>query len=110
MDFPIPENAHRVQDVKLSPWTIVPDADYCAMRFIAGTDPEVVANRVAFIEKTPRVRVQPHTNESEDWRNWHPAWKGDDGHCPVARGWCDQHLLAMGYEVPDALPYDDSML
>lgn len=107
---PLPTNAHKVQGIKVSPWTAVPDADYCAMRFIEGTDPNVIDNRVAFIEKTPRVRVQPASLLSEDWHNWHAGWKGEDGHCEVARGWCDQHLLAMGYDVPDPKPYDDSML
>jgi hypothetical protein len=64
---------------------------------------------VAFIEKTPRVRVKPF-NDKEDWKGWHQGWKGDDGWDPVAQGWCDTHLLTMGYEVPDPLPYDDSML
>lgn len=107
---PLPENAHHVNGIKVSPWTQLPDSEWCAMRYIEGTDPEDVANRVAFIEKTPRVRYLPPTEESEDWRNWHGAWKGDDGHCPAARGWCDTHLLALGYIVPDPMPFEDSML
>ena len=106
---PLPDNAQKVQGIRVSPWTAVPDAEYCAMRYIEGTDPEVIANRVAFVEKTPRVRFQPFS-ESEDFRNWHAGWKGDDGWDEVAQGWCDTHLLAMGYVVPDAKPYDDSML
>jgi hypothetical protein len=80
------------------------------MRYIEGTDPNVVANRVAFIEKTPRVRVQLCTNEQEDWRNWHCGWKGEDGWDKVAQGWCDSHLQTLCYDVPDPVPYDDSML
>lgn len=107
---PLPDNAHHVDSVRVSPWTVVPDADHCAMRYIEGTDPNVVANRVAFIEKTPRVRFQPFTNHCDDYQGWHPGWKGDDGFCEVARGWCDTHLQSMGYVVPDAMPYNDDML
>lgn len=106
---PIPTTAHKVNGARVSPWTPVPDADYCAMRYLEGTDPNEVSNRVAFIEKTPRVRIQPFTSV-DDWKNWHGGWKGDEGHDPVAQGWCDTHLLAMGYVVPEPLPYDDSML
>jgi hypothetical protein len=80
------------------------------MRVVEGADPAVVANRVAFIEKTPRVRFQPFNNPADDWRNWHQGWKGDDGWDEVAQGWCDAHLLTLGYVVPDVRPYDDSML
>ena len=107
---PLPENAHQVQGLRVSAWTADPDAPYCSMRFLEGTDPTAVANRVAFIEKTPRVRFQPFSNPSDDWKGWHQGWKGDDGWDAAAQGWCDQHLLAMGYVVPDAKPYDDSML
>lgn len=108
MFAPVPENAHKVEGIKLSPWTADPEAPYCSMRFIEGTDPHNIANRVAFIEKTPRVRVKPFSEEG-DWRNWHPGWKGDDGWDEVAQGWCDTHLQAMGYIVPNAKPYSDDM-
>lgn len=104
---PLPDHAINVQGVKLSPWTAVPDYPECAMRFIEGSDPMNVANRVAFIEKTPRVRIQPFDNLIEDCRNWHQGWKGDDGWCEVAQGWCDTHLQTLGYVVPDAKPYSD---
>lgn len=107
---PIPQDAARVEGVKLSPWTKDTDSDHCTMRFIEGTDPTQLENRVAFIEKTPRVRIRPFDNNSADWKNWHGGWKGDDGWDEVAQGWCDTHLVAMGYIVPDAKPYDDSML
>lgn len=107
----IPDQTPKAEKlVRVSPWTTVPDAPWCAMRFVEGTDANDVANRVAFIEKTPRVRVGPYLNWEHDWRNWYEGWKGDNGHCPKARGWCDQNLLLMGYEVPDALPFEDSML
>jgi hypothetical protein len=110
---PLPDNAHKVEAVRVSPWIPAPeDTDFSSMRFIEGTDPNVIANRVSFITKTPRVRAQPFNNDNDDWRNWHCGWKGDEGEAwdKVAQGWCDTHLLAMGYVVPDARPYDDSML
>lgn len=110
MYSPLPAHAQPAAGVLLTPWTAVPEAPYCAMRYVQGTDPKVIANRVAFIEKTPRVRIQACQDVGEDWRNWHCGWKGEDGWDPVAQGWCDTHLLALGYEVPDAKPYDDSML
>lgn len=97
-----------VTGIKLSPWTKDTDSDHCAMRFIEGTDPTQIENRVAFIEKTPRVRFQPF-NEEADWKNWHQSYKGDDGSCEIGRGWCDTHLVAMGYIVPDPMPYTDEM-
>lgn len=106
MNNPLPTNAHRVQGIKVSPWTPDPDGAYCSLRFIEGTDPTVVANRVAFIEKTPRVRVQASTEESQDFKNWHAGWKGDGGWDEDSQGWCDTHLLALGYIVPDPKPYD----
>lgn len=107
---PLPLNAHYVAGLKVSPWVAVPGSEYCSMRFLEGTDLNVVDNRVAFIEKTPRVRFLPASLLSEDWLNWHQGWKGDDGWDEVAQGWCDTHLLAMGYDVPDAKPFRDSML
>jgi hypothetical protein len=87
-----------------------PDGDYCSMRIIEGTDPEVVTNRVAFIEKTPRVRALNSFDGNDDWKNWHQGWKGDDGWDPVAQGWCDTHLVTMGYIVPEPKPFNDKML
>lgn len=80
------------------------------MRYLAGTDPLQVRNRVAFIEKTPRIRVGPYTSESEDSKNWFPGYKGDNGWDAVSQGWCDQHLLTLGYLLENARPFDRSML
>lgn len=41
--------------IKLSPWTCIDG--YSSFRFIEGTDYTKPENRVAFIEKTPRVRL-----------------------------------------------------
>jgi hypothetical protein len=58
---------------RLSDWIVVDE--YCATRVIEGTDPDVVANRVAFIEKTPRVCVGDSTEgfievSSAPWEPW----------------------------------------
>ena len=88
--------------VRLTPWMAPASAAYCSMRCVEGTDPEKVANRVAFIEKTPRVRRGPFTDDFEDYKNWEQAWKGDDGWDPEAQAWCDEQLVAMGYTLPEA--------
>jgi len=60
----------------LSPWII--EDGYCAVRIIDGGSQDVLADRIAFIEKTPRVRVSPFTAE-EDCKNWECGPKGDGG-------------------------------
>jgi hypothetical protein len=92
--------------MKTSPW-IVKDG-YCAMRVIAGSDPSLTANRVAFIEKTPRIRVAPFS-EKEDFKNWESGPSGSGGgdpekdetygFDPYSRKWCDERLIAMGFEL-----------
>lgn len=110
MSKALPYNAHRVQGVKVSPWTPVPGAKYCSMRFVEGTDPKNVANRVAFIEKTPRVRAQPFSDVPDDCHNWHYGYKGDGGWDKDSQGWCDAQLLALGYLVSDPKPCDPDLL
>jgi hypothetical protein len=89
--------------VKLSKWLTI--SGHCSMRIIEGSDPQDVANRYAFIEKTPRVRIKPFDYEAPayDFRNWLQDAGG--GHSPeygeyeLARQWCDEQLLTMGYEL-----------
>lgn len=40
--------------MKLSAWVM---QDHCSLRYVLGTDKAEIGNRVAFIEKTPRVRT-----------------------------------------------------
>lgn len=85
--------------IKLSQWI---NEDHCSMRCIEGTDPEVVANRVAFIEKTPRVRVARAESPSNDWQGWHEGPKGcseEYGRYAPSREWCDEQLKMLGYEL-----------
>jgi hypothetical protein len=81
---------------ELSGWIIV--HEYCATRVIKGTNQYDVRNRVAFIEKSPRVRVKPYTN-IDDYKNWKYGDKGSDyGRDEDSRKWCDEELIKMGYK------------
>lgn len=99
----------NVEGVILSPWTV--DYDYCALRFILDTDKKVDTNRIAFIEKTPRVKLlkNVYTNDSYDFKNWIQGPKGaggSDGEIPEnelygfyppSREWCDDVLVLFGF-------------
>lgn len=94
---------------------------HCALRAFVGTDPSKIENRVAFIEKTPRVRIRPHymgdnghgQRQWEDFLNWAQGPKGAGGGDPKkdgtygfdveSRAWCDRMLVALGYELPSSL-------
>jgi hypothetical protein len=94
---------------KLSDWIVVDG--YCATRILDGGDVNNVAVRVAFIEKTPRVRTAVFTSE-KDYLNWFEGPKGVGGciefygetvygfYAP-SRAWCDAMLIEMGYDVPN---------
>lgn len=91
--------------MKTTPWIVI--AGYCATRCIEGTDSTKIENRVAFIEKTPRIRIAPWTNMDTDFRNWHVGPKGSGGgepsedltygFDPRSRAWCDEQLTARGF-------------
>ena len=99
----------NMEKIILSEWMPDPSYDYCCMRIVLGTDPKEVSNRVAFIEKCPRVRIAPFTNKNDDWQNWLFGEKGPGGangsdpenelygYYPPSRQWCDNELLKMGY-------------
>jgi len=81
--------------MKLTDWIIIDG--YCAARVLEGTDSSKVENRVAFIEKTPRIRVAPFT-EIDDFKNWKCGDKGSEyGMDEESREWCDAELLKLGY-------------
>lgn len=104
----------RVSDspVTLSPWVI---DGHCAFRHILGTDPDKMCNRVAFIEKTPRVRIRPwneYDGDRQDHLNWESGPKGSGCSCEESpeekeaygfdlssRNWCDRKLTVLGYKV-----------
>lgn len=96
---------------KLSEWIVVDD--YCATRVYLGTDPSNPINRVAFIEKTPRVRMTEFIDDNKERHNWFSGPKGSggsggsEGHIPEnelygfypkSREWCDETLKNLGYD------------
>ena len=92
--------------MKVSNWIIIDG--YCATRIIDGGDQDNIADRVAFIEKTPRVRTAPFTDEIKDYLNWSCGPKGCGGNVAdgdvygfyqPSRDWCDKKLIEMGYEL-----------
>jgi len=98
---------------ELSEWIIVDEGPWTT-RVIKGTNPNELKNRVAFIEKTPRVRDAAYTNENDDWSNWRQGDKGRGGahgsnHEKLeqygfdldSRKWCDEQLIIMGYILPE---------
>lgn len=89
---------------KLTGWIV--EHDYCAARYLAGK-PQTLENKIAFIEKSPRVRFKPFTKE-RDWDNWEYGNKGRGGDYTKeevygfykpSRDWCDKRLVEMGYEL-----------
>jgi len=95
--------------IRVSPWIVVDD--YCAMRVIEGTDGDQLRNRVAFIEKSPRVRIHQTAGEPNaqgDWLYGPKGSGGHDGHIPEnglygfdqrSRDWCDSMLMLLGYQL-----------
>lgn len=99
---PAPAAPHALgEQRRLSPWI---DIEHCSTRVYEGTDPAEVANRVAFIEKTPRVRVSTFADACEDWRGWCEGPKGCGEECgqyQPSRAWCDAQLRLLGYVLPE---------
>jgi hypothetical protein len=96
------------ENKKLSPW--IPD-EHAAYRCFEGTDGSDAASRVAFIEKTPSVRMIASPKEGSKRNGWVQGNKGsggEDGHIPEnelygfyppSRQWCDEALVMLGYEL-----------
>lgn len=102
-------NGYEVKiPIKVSDWI---REDHCVFRVIEESDPNEIKNRVAFIEKTPRVRIAEFTEEN-DGMNWKSGPKGVGGSgdaeekqiygfYPYSRQWCNEQLKIMGYLVDD---------
>lgn len=99
---------------RVGPWTLTEDG--CgAYRAYFGTDGSLVKNRVAFIEKTPRIRirdavvnvpaqlieaklVKDDCNLRDDAMNWaFRRFKGSGPEDQASRKWCDDALRLFGY-------------
>ena len=98
---------------KITPWIV--DAEYgCAYRHIVGADPKDITERVALIEKTPRVRIRSaslrldkgHYEDGgeytiERWPehlDWCSGTKGYGHNDKESRAWCDAMLKLLAYE------------
>ena len=99
--------------MKVTGWII--HEGYCAFRMVEGGDPESVADRVAFIEKSARVRIAPYTDIHTDYLNWEGVCRGTGGSGdheaqlqygfdPECREACDEALVKMGYELTEETP------
>lgn len=91
---------------KVGPWVLC-ESGCGAYRARAGKDGEVIANRVAFIEKTPRIRIRDMASSNEqrhgednDFLNWASGpFKGDGPDDEESRKWCDDALTLFGYKL-----------
>ena len=89
--------------MKLSKWILLPD---CAMLVTLGTDPDRMENRMAFVEKTPRIRIRSMQQHifpdawKTDYLNWcERPWKGQGPNDPTSIKWCEDMLVLLGYEL-----------
>ena len=92
---------------ELSNWIMI---DHCATRIVKDGDVNNISNRVAFIEKTPRVRINRYKYGVEvgdgsgiigQQRDaWLQGNKGssDYGRDVDSRKWCDDMLKLLGWE------------
>jgi len=89
---------------QLSDWIIIDD--YCATRIIKGGQAENIQDRVAFIEKSPRVRVNKnkicmesnHSHATSDAWLYGNRGSSDYGRDEDSRKWCDDMLKLLGWE------------
>lgn len=86
------------------------EEEHCAFRAVKGTDYSNPENRVAFIEKTPRVNTLLKYESNSKLRRTMKQFKNYDGwvygyikssqeygaYVP-ARNWCDNMLYLMGW-------------
>lgn len=92
---------------EVGPWTLC-EGGAGAYRALLGYSGEHVANRVAFIEKTPRVRIRPmeQFGDWEDFLNWASGFSGDGPEDVYSRAWCDEALELFGYKMSDPVKTD----
>lgn len=92
---------------ELSDWIMV---KHCATRIKKGGDINNIQDRVAFIEKTPRVRVSKFDygveaqngigvigQQTDAWISG-PKGSSDYGLDGKSREWCDEMLSLLGWE------------
>ena len=94
-------------NMKIGPWVAVKET-YNGIEHIVGMtrvkiggDVDNISDRIAFIEKTPRIRIRPadHGVEGNDFLNWAArSFKGDGPDDKDSMNWCNQALKLFGYE------------
>lgn len=90
----------------LSDWIML---DHCAVRIKAYGDVENVEDRVAFIEKTPKVRIARNRfgleredgcgcsmSKTDAWLSG-PKGSSEYGEDEDSRKWCDEMLVLLGW-------------
>ena len=88
---------------KLSNWII---KNHCAYRLLNNNCEDTVKNRMCFIEKTPRVKIESNKQckdngiviEEDCWL-YGPEGSSDYGLDKDSRNWCDSMLKLLGYEL-----------
>lgn len=100
------EDYTKIKGRVAGPWVLAypedDDNDHW-MRVIEGGDGSL-PTRVAFIGKSPRVRVGHHQNDADDWKNWHGGSglrSSEFGRSAKSRAWCDRELKKMGFTLKD---------
>ena len=84
---------------ELSEWIVIDG--YCGTRVLKGSDHNVVDNRIAFIEKTPRIFngtewIYGPKGSGGAYTEDHEKL-GQYGFDPESREWCDIELKKLGY-------------
>lgn len=101
LDSYTPETTYtKVDKDIISDWIM---EDHCSYKYLVGTNPNNPKNRVAFIEKTPRVFIDKKIISCEKNKPFNGGWiygaKGDGHLCgkdPNSRKWCD-NLIDLVY-------------
>lgn len=74
----------------------------CAFLIREGGNPKDYRDRVAFIQKTPRIRIRMATDDNlrYDHLNWAEAgFRGNNSSYPPSRRWCEDALRLFGHEI-----------
>lgn len=66
-----------------------------------GGDPNEIKDRIAFIEKSPRIRIASAYNLAEDAKNWAYGDKGRGLHDEESAAWCIKALEVFGWAPMD---------
>ncbi len=92
------ERQEKIQK-KFTDWIVDTDGQSAYRAWAADKDHTNPLNRVAFIEKTPRIRIRaPQTDgrgtdpDRLDYLNWASGPKGSNGFDKESRAWCDKML------------------